>query len=115
MRRDSVEADAWPTKPRRALAFALRSRARGCFAVRLQERPLSVLRELGPGFWNAKAPLYLLGGLVDVGNHMSLIRLASGRFLAVGALDPDGIFLIHRDGVSPKVPSAPLTLTVLSN
>lgn len=80
----------WPTRPGRLLSFEFASKSRGHHQVHFRERPLAVLKELGPGFWNAKVPLYLLKGLVDVGNHMSLVRLPSGRFLAVGAVDPNG-------------------------
>ena len=41
------------------------------------------LVEIGPGFWNLRASFCLLGGLIDVGTHMSFIRLQSGRILVI--------------------------------
>ena len=42
------------------------------------------LLEIGPGFWNLRAS-FKLGrlGLVEIGNHMSFIRLQSGRILVI--------------------------------
>ncbi|KAJ3234847.1 hypothetical protein HDU78_005598 [Chytriomyces hyalinus] len=34
-------------------------------------------------------PFYILGGLINVGTHMSFIRLSSGKFVAVSAVDLD--------------------------
>jgi hypothetical protein len=39
------------------------------------------VRNVGQGFYNMRGSLKLVGGLVDVGVHMSLVKLESGRFL----------------------------------
>lgn len=45
------------------------------------------LRRIGDGFWNVRGSFYLLH-LVDLGNHMSLVRLSNGRFVCIDALAP---------------------------
>jgi hypothetical protein len=47
------------------------------------------VRPIGPEgtFWNVRGQLKMAGGLIDIGVHMSVVRLASGRFL-VRALPP---------------------------
>jgi hypothetical protein len=42
-----------------------------------------VLHEIGTNFWNARAHFKIFLGLVDLGTHMSLIKLNSGRFLVI--------------------------------
>ncbi|KAJ3400122.1 hypothetical protein HDU80_007245 [Chytriomyces hyalinus] len=54
-----------------------------------QQAKQTRLREIGPGCWNLRAPFYILGGLINVGTHMSFIRLSSGKFVAVSAVDLD--------------------------
>lgn len=44
--------------------------------------------EVGPGFWNIRGSLKL-GGLVEVGTQMSVVRLASGRFVLLDSYAPD--------------------------
>ena len=49
--------------------------------------------EIGVGFYNLKTPFYckeVLGGLIDIGTHMSLLKLESGRFIVIDTcpLDP---------------------------
>jgi hypothetical protein len=39
--------------------------------------------EVGPGFYNMKGSFTFLGGLVDIGTQMSLVRLNSGKFLVI--------------------------------
>jgi len=41
------------------------------------------LKEIGTGFWNLRASFKLLGGMVDIGTHMSFIRLESGKILVI--------------------------------
>ena len=48
-----------------------------------QQRPLKLFTEVGPGFYNLRVPFKMAAGLVDIGNHMSLLRLPSGNFLAI--------------------------------
>ena len=58
--------------------------------------PISKLNrfvEIGVGFYNLKTPFYckeVLGGLIDIGTHMSLLKLESGRFIVIDTcpLDP---------------------------
>jgi hypothetical protein len=38
-----------------------------------------LLREVANGIWNYATSLLFLGGLVDVGTHMSISKLSSGR------------------------------------
>ena len=49
--------------------------------------PLTRFREVGCGFYNLKTRFYcreVIGGLMDIGTHMSLLRLeSSGNFLVV--------------------------------
>lgn len=40
--------------------------------------------EVDDGFWNLRGS-FKLGGIVELGTHMSLVRLASGRYLALDA------------------------------
>jgi hypothetical protein len=47
----------------------------------------SHFREIGPGFYNLRAPFTYVFGLIDAGAHMSLIRLSSGKFLAVSTVE----------------------------
>mmetsp|Transcript_6163 Transcript_6163/g.10628 ORF Transcript_6163/g.10628 Transcript_6163/m.10628 type:complete len:282 (+) Transcript_6163:193-1038(+) len=48
--------------------------------------------EVGPGFWNLRAHFKILGGLLDLGTHMSLAKLSSGNFLVIDTvnLTPEG-------------------------
>jgi hypothetical protein len=45
----------------------------------------SNVREIGANFWNIRSSFRLFAGLVNVGDHMSLIRLSTGRFLVLDA------------------------------
>ena len=74
----------------RRLGFELQSPCRGSVRMDLSHVPFKLLRRVGPGYYNLRAPFPVLGGLLDVGNHMSFLRLSSGMFLAVDALDPLG-------------------------
>jgi len=44
------------------------------------------LVEIGPRFWNIRGNFKIKAGLIDIGNHMSIIGLSNGRFLIVDAL-----------------------------
>lgn len=46
--------------------------------------------ELGNGFWNLRGSFKMAVGLVDVGTHMSVARLANGRFLVVDTIVMSG-------------------------
>lgn len=50
------------------------------------QSPFRHLVEMGPGFWNLQGSFKVAGGLVDIGNHMSFIRLGSGKILIVDFL-----------------------------
>lgn len=43
--------------------------------------------EVAPGFWNIRGKLKMILGLVDVGTHMSLMRLSSGKFLVLDTVE----------------------------
>jgi hypothetical protein len=74
----------------RMAEFELDSFLRGAVHVKMRDQPFRVIQELGPGFFNVRAPFLVLLGAADVGAHMSFVRLRDGRFLALGALDPNG-------------------------
>ncbi|CEP00133.1 unnamed protein product (mitochondrion) [Plasmodiophora brassicae] len=46
--------------------------------------------DLGNGFWNLRGSFKMAVGLVDVGTHMSVARLANGRFLVVDTIVMSG-------------------------
>eukprot|EP01033_Poteriospumella_lacustris_P021420 gene21420-15896_t len=37
--------------------------------------------DIGNGLWNIRDSFLALGGIIDIGTHMSLIRLSTGKFL----------------------------------
>jgi hypothetical protein len=47
--------------------------------------------EIGTNFWNLRASFTFVGGLIDIGNHMSLIRLSTGRFLVVDTCEINAV------------------------
>ncbi|KAJ3320478.1 hypothetical protein HDU76_000297 [Blyttiomyces sp. JEL0837] len=47
-----------------------------------------LIKEIAPGFFNIRASFKVILGLAEIGTHMSLIRLSTGRFLAIDTLDP---------------------------
>lgn len=44
--------------------------------------------EVGPGFWNIRGTLKL-GGLLDLGTQMSVVRRQSGKFVVLDSYTPD--------------------------
>jgi hypothetical protein len=52
---------------------------------------LKKLIQIGTNFWNIRGSFNFLFGLVDIGTHMSLIKLPTGKFLVVDtcAVTPD--------------------------
>jgi len=53
---------------------------------------MSELHEIGRNFWNVRAHFKIFLGLVDLGTHMSIIRLDNGRFLVVDTVQlSDGL------------------------
>lgn len=44
---------------------------------------MSRMIEIGTNFWNIRDSFLYFGGLVDIGTHMSLIRLSTGKFLVI--------------------------------
>jgi len=44
------------------------------------------VQEIGPGFFNIRGSYKIMIGLVDIGTHMSLVRLNSGKFLVIDAI-----------------------------
>ena len=45
----------------------------------------SHLRRLGDGFWNIRGS-FVVFHLLDLGNHMSVVRLGSGKFVCLDTL-----------------------------
>ncbi|KAI8613345.1 hypothetical protein BC830DRAFT_1132649 [Chytriomyces sp. MP71] len=45
--------------------------------------------EVTPGCFNLRAPFQILAGMVDVGTHMSFVRLESGKFLVLSTVQLD--------------------------
>ncbi len=43
--------------------------------------------EIGPGFYNLRASFTFACGLIDIGTHMSLAKLNSGRYLVIDTCD----------------------------
>jgi len=41
--------------------------------------------DIGPGFWNFRCS-FKVKGLIDIGSHMSIIRLSSGKFLVIDTI-----------------------------
>lgn len=48
---------------------------------------MSKIIQIAPTFWNIRASLTFLGGLIDIGTHMSMIRLSNGKFLLIDTCD----------------------------
>jgi len=44
------------------------------------------MQQIGEGFWNIRGNFKLLGGLVDMGNQMSIAKLSNGKFLIIDAI-----------------------------
>lgn len=44
------------------------------------------IRDLGNGFYNIRGHFKIIKGLVDIGTHMSLVRLPSGKFLVIDTI-----------------------------
>ena len=82
----------------RELVFELQSPSRGSVQLSLKHRAFKYLQQTGPGCYNLRTPFKVLGGLLDVGNHMSFFRLerpreigaawGGRRYLAIDAVDP---------------------------
>ena len=51
---------------------------------------LRVFEEIAPGFYRCAVPFRLAKGLVDTFTHMGLVRLSSGKFVALATVDPTG-------------------------
>eukprot|EP01125_Pyxidicula_operculata_P000027 TRINITY_DN1002_c0_g1_i1.p1 TRINITY_DN1002_c0_g1~~TRINITY_DN1002_c0_g1_i1.p1 ORF type:complete len:305 (-),score=63.32 TRINITY_DN1002_c0_g1_i1:88-1002(-) len=51
--------------------------------------PKQRLVEIGPGFWNCRASFPFLKGLVDIGTHMSFIKLSNGKILVIDTVPLD--------------------------
>jgi hypothetical protein len=75
---------------KRRFGFEIKSALRGNLDITLSYLPFKYLQPLGPNFWNLRTPFKIYGGVLDLGNHMSFIRLKSGRFLVIDAVDPLG-------------------------
>jgi hypothetical protein len=41
------------------------------------------IKEIAPGFYNVRASFPKFAGLVDIGTHMSMIKLSNGKFLVI--------------------------------
>ncbi|KAJ3213888.1 hypothetical protein HDU67_002342 [Dinochytrium kinnereticum] len=48
---------------------------------------LKDIKEIAPGFFSLRAPFKYLFGLVDIGTHMSFVRLRNGRFLVIDTVE----------------------------
>jgi len=44
------------------------------------------MREIGPGFFNIRGHFKMVANLVDIGTHMSLLRLSNGKFLVIDTI-----------------------------
>ena len=42
-----------------------------------------MIRAIGNNFWNIRGSFTVLGGMVELGTQMSLVRLGSGRFVVI--------------------------------
>ena len=49
-------------------------------------REYQYLTRIGPGFWNIRGRFAVMGGLINIGTHMSVVRRASGRFLVIDTI-----------------------------
>jgi len=47
------------------------------------------MTEIGKGFWNIRGHFKIIGGLIDIGTHMSILGLPNGRFLVVDTIPLD--------------------------
>ena len=47
------------------------------------------LVNIGPGFYNIRAPFKVAAGLIDVGTHMSICRLTNGNYLVIDTVNLD--------------------------
>ena len=52
---------------------------------------LKAFREIPNGFFNYRTPLNMVGGLIDVGTHMSICKLSNGNFLVIDTAPVDAI------------------------
>ncbi|KAJ3017878.1 UNVERIFIED_CONTAM: hypothetical protein HDU68_011432 [Siphonaria sp. JEL0065] len=50
---------------------------------------LSRIQEIGPGCYNLRAPFKVLAGLMDIGTHMSFVKVQSGKLIALSAVSLD--------------------------
>lgn len=55
----------------------------------VKKSPLNVFREISVGFFNYRTPLNMVGGLIDVGTHMSLCKLDNGNFIVIDTASVD--------------------------
>lgn len=44
------------------------------------------LVEVAPGFWNVRAPFYVLGG-INIGTHMSIVQVDAARYVALDCVE----------------------------
>lgn len=70
--------------------FDFSSPIRSNVRIHLKEIP-GIWREIGPGFYNARVPFGIYGGLMDAGGQFSMIKLSNGKFLVVDTADPNGV------------------------
>ena len=45
------------------------------------------LIEIAPGFWNVRAPFFVMKGAVNIGTHMSILEVAPDQFVALDAVE----------------------------
>eukprot|EP00640_Fibrocapsa_japonica_P003302 CAMPEP_0113938906 /NCGR_PEP_ID=MMETSP1339-20121228/5316_1 /TAXON_ID=94617 /ORGANISM="Fibrocapsa japonica" /LENGTH=311 /DNA_ID=CAMNT_0000942235 /DNA_START=71 /DNA_END=1006 /DNA_ORIENTATION=- /assembly_acc=CAM_ASM_000762 len=50
---------------------------------------LWVFEEINPGFFRVAVKFPMAMGMIDIGSHMGLIRLDSGKFVAIDTVDPN--------------------------
>jgi hypothetical protein len=53
----------------------------------MSKKSLSKMIEIHPTFLNLRASLTFLGGMIDIGTHMSLIKLSTGKYLVIDTCD----------------------------
>jgi hypothetical protein len=54
-----------------------------------EDIPKNRIVQIGPNFFNIRTSFKVFKGLVDIGTHMSLIRLANGTFIAIDTVPLD--------------------------
>mmetsp|Transcript_30409 Transcript_30409/g.61903 ORF Transcript_30409/g.61903 Transcript_30409/m.61903 type:complete len:974 (+) Transcript_30409:172-3093(+) len=86
---DGPPSDLAALRRARIAVFEVDSVSRGAIKFEVRDQPFRVLQEVGPGFYNVRVP-FVMHGAVDIGSHLSMIRLKNAKILVLGAVDPNG-------------------------